>query len=132
MENVKAGMPYGMSDRRSRVSTLMAARCVGTNGNSCALKVRTLSDTGLSGECDEHAVLSIGERVYASLRHVENIPGQIVRIEQRLVSIRFSIILDSQRLGLKGWWDGPSFEVEERHKTGQKCWRPGITIGSKT
>jgi ribosomal protein L35AE/L33A len=132
MENWKMGMPQGLSERRSRVSTLLAARCVTPDGRTAAVKVRNLSDTGLGGDCGESSQFLIGDRVFVSLRHVDNIPGHIVRITPGSISIRFTVTLDPQRLGLKGWWHGPDFEVEERHRTGQKCWRPGITIGRKS
>jgi PilZ domain len=112
--------------RQPRVALYIQAHCTNEAGELFVVRVKNLSETGVGGSCSGVPPVSVGEEITLDLRDARRIRGEVVRVDRNIIGIAFSRRLNAERLDIKAWWTGPSFEVADMHKVADRCWRPGF------
>jgi hypothetical protein len=112
--------------REKRAATLLQVRCSVTDGAFFHIRVRNLSSQGLGGLCLQKVDVREGAAVAVTFRNVSPITGRVMWFQGGEIGIRFDNPIDLARITEARSWTGPSFEINPKHETAERCYRPAI------
>jgi PilZ domain len=124
MENAFAASGAA-APRQSRAAMLLNVTCTKEGQTPVLLRVRNLSSTGLGGVLRDPAIFAMGEVVSLAFKQFGPVPARVVWVSGAKIGFAFDQPVVLQSIASARDWNGPGFDVDQKHVIADKCWRPG-------
>jgi hypothetical protein len=126
MGNMKPKGLRGTPARGKRAAMLLEVKCTKAGQEPVTLRVRNLSETGLGGVLKKHVVFATEEPVALAFKNFGSVAARVVWVEGDKIGFAFDQPIELQRINCAREWNGPGFDIADKHIVANKCWRPGL------